>query len=361
MGRLLAFLLWVLLSGCHNGGSTNQPPADYHVVVDMAGHGVKVPRLVRRIACLEVLCYEKLFLLGASDRIAMMTKTNAPWMRRTNPSVDHIQPLAADPGIEELLDQHVDVAFHTLGYPAPRKIEKLAEMGVPLLVSQAIGTEKIDSIDAFVQSRDHMLKMFAEVLGPAYVQRAEEWCRYHDRMVAMVRSRTEGIPASQRIRLFHVRGPTANQTQGRSSNTFWYGEIAGADMVIKNSPMASRGGVSIEDILKWNPQVINVGRQYSARLVTGNPKWAQVSAVREGRVHELPEGVFYSDGSTEGVLLMLYIAKELYPDRFADLDLRHEYRNYYARFYRYTLSDTELDLMLQGKGPDGRRFNDMAN
>jgi hypothetical protein len=30
----------------------------------------------------------------------------------------------------------------------------------------------------------------------------------------------------------------------------------------------------------------------------------------------LPEGVFYWDGSTKGVLLMLYLAKQLYPERF---------------------------------------------
>ncbi|WP_295403907.1 hypothetical protein, partial [uncultured Thiocystis sp.] len=55
------------------------------------------------------------------------------------------------------------------------------------------------------------------------------------------------------------------------------------------------------------------------------------------------------------------LAKTLYPDRFPDLDLKREIRDHYARFYRYALSDSELDLMLQGKGPDGRRHNDMNN
>jgi iron complex transport system substrate-binding protein len=144
---------------------------------------------------------------------------------------------------------------------------------------------------------------------------------------------------------------------------YWYGEIAGANMVIKQSaaPQFGRGDVSIEEVLKWNPQVINISRQYSAKLITSDPRLRQIEAVRTGRVHELPEGVFYWDGSTEGVLMMLYLAKELYPERFPDLDLRHEFREYYARFYRYALSDDELDLMLQGKGPDGRRGNNMNN
>ncbi|MBB3103139.1 ABC transporter substrate-binding protein [Azomonas macrocytogenes] len=353
----LLVLLPLLLGACDKPSPT--APVASRQVVDMAGRTVAVPETIRSIACLEVLCYEKLFLLGASERIAMMIRTNAPWMRQTNPALDSIQQLGSDPDSEELLRRQVDVVFHTYGYPAPGKIERLAEMGIPTLVSQPVGA--IDSIEAFVESRKRMLRLFGAVLGPQYAARAEEWCAYHDRLVAMVRERTAQIPSAQKIRLFHVRGPAATDTQGLTSNTYWYGVIAGADMVIDRTRLAGRGSVAMEELLNWNPQVINIGRQYSAERVTANPRWKQIAAVRDGRVQELPEGVFYWDGSTEGVLLMLYLAKELYPQLFADLDLRQEIRTYYARFYRYALSDQELELMLQGKGPDGRRHNEMNN
>jgi len=330
-------------------------------VTDMAGRVVALPAQVRRIGCLEVLCYEKLFLLGASDRIAMMVQTNAPWMEATNPAMRKIQKIGSEPNVEELLREKVDVVFRTFGYPAPAKIDLLARMGIPIVVSQTMGSTRIDSIEAFVESRKRMLRVFAAVLGPEYSARAEQWCAYHDRMVAMVRARTDAIAPSQRVRLFHVRGPQATHTQGLASNTYWYGVIAGADMVIKDAPLVGRGDVSMEELVRWNPQVINIGRFYSADLVNKDPRWAQIAAVRAHRVRELPEGVFYWDGSTEGVLLMLYLAKELYPERFADLDLRREFRDYYQRFYRYTLSEHELDLMLDGKGPDGLRRNDMNN
>ncbi|MDR2030679.1 MAG: ABC transporter substrate-binding protein [Azoarcus sp.] len=329
--------------------------------MDMAGQEawLPAPEKIRRIGCLEVLCYEKLFLLGASDRIVMMTRTNAPWMRQTNPASHRIQKLLPDPPVEELLRQKVDIVFHTHGYPNPGKIEQLARTGIPTLVSQ--NQVKLDSIDAFVDSRNRMLRLFARVLGPAYQAKAEEWCAYHDNMVKMVRARTADIPAGQRVRLYHVRGPDAVRSQGKSSHTYWYGIIAGADMLVDKTALAGKGDLSLEEIIKWDPQIINIGRHYSADMVLKDANWAKISAVRNGRVHELPEGVFYWDGSTEGVLLMLYLAKEIYPERFPNLDVRKEIRDYYARFYRYTLSDIELDLMLAGKGPDGRRVNEMNN
>lgn len=333
--------------------------AGTHRVVDMAGREVAVPDAVRRIGCLEVLCYEKLFLLGASERIVLMTRTNAPWMRQTNPAQATIRQLAADPEGEEILAQRVDVVFRTFGYPAAGKLERLAALGVPVLAAQPVG--RLASAEAFIESRKRMLRLYAAVLGGPYPARAEAWCAWHDRQVALVRARLADLPRAQRVRLFHVRGPGATQTQGVGSNTYWYGELAGAAMVVGDNPLQGKGPVALEDILRWNPQVITIGRHYPASLVSADPRWANIAAVRHGRVIELPEGVFYWDGSTEGVLLMLFLAKTLYPERFADLDLRHEITDYYRRFYRYALSPRELELMLAGRGPDGERRNEMNN
>jgi iron complex transport system substrate-binding protein len=337
------------------------------VVVDMAGNPTLIPTEARKIACLEVLCYEKIFLLGAADRIEMMTRTNAPWMPVTNLDVTRIQKLSSEPNIEELLRRRVDVAFRTLHYPSSRTIEYLTAAGVPVLVSQPVGRPSgAHALEEFIESRKRMLRLFARVLGPEFEPRAEAWCDYFDSKVAYVRARTRDIPEDSRIRLYHVRGPAVTRTHGARSwgQTYWYGVLAGARMVIENEESPFAGGfadVSLEALLAWNPQVINVGRLYSARMIMEDPRLARIEAVRTGRVYELPEGVFYWDGSTEGILLMLYLAKQLYPERFPDLDLRQEIREYYARFYRHALSEGEIDLMLAGKGPDGRRVNDMNN
>jgi len=337
-------------------------------VVDMAGKTVRLPGNVKRIACLEVLCYEKLFLLGASERIVTMTRANPPWMAQTNPAVRAIPQVAAEPNVEELLQLRPDVVFRAAHYPSRGLVARLEAMGIPVLAAQPVGAMPAEGgEEAFVASRKRMLRLYAQVLGGEFEARAEEWCAYLDRKLAYVRERTQNLAPHERVRLYQIRGPAATRTHGPWGwgQPYWYGRLAGAEMVVDRERSLAVGGgfrdVSLEALLQWNPQVINVGRSYSARLVTDDPRWREVAAVRDGRVHELPEGVFYWDGSTEGVLLMLYVAKELYPQRFPDLDLRHEIRDYYARFYRYALSDAELDLFLAGKGPDGRRHNAMNN
>ncbi len=347
----------ILIAGILAGSG----PAGARIVTDMSDARIAVPDQVNRIGCLDVLCYEKLFLLGAVDRVAMMVRTNAPWMRVTNPRLDDILQLDSEPNPEDLLRRRVDVVMRATGYPAPGKVDILTQAGIPVLVSQPMTSGLVTDIDGFVAARDRMMRLFAQVLGPDFSRRAEDWCRYHDRWVALVRDRVRDIPADRRIRVYHMRGPAPTQSSGASSNIHWYATIAGADMVTARSLPAGRGEISPEQLQLWDPQVITVGRQYPADAITGDPAFAAISAVRDHRVIEIPDGVFFWDGSSEGVLFMLFMAKTLYPDRFTDIDLKAEVKAYYAQFYRHALTDAQVELMLSGKGPDGRRHNSMGN
>jgi iron complex transport system substrate-binding protein len=104
-----------------------------------------------------------------------------------------------------------------------------------------------------------------------------------------------------------------------------------------------------------DPDFIFVGRQYSPELVLNDPRWQGISAVKNHRVIPLPDGMFYWDGSMEGILLTQFIAKALYPDRFADLDMAAEVRGYFSKFYQFTFSDEEISKFMRGLTPTGTR------
>jgi iron complex transport system substrate-binding protein len=55
------------------------------------------------------------------------------------------------------------------------------------------------------------------------------------------------------------------------------------------------------------------------------------------------------------------MAKTLHPERFRDIDLNREVRDYYRRFYGYPLSNAEADLLLRGLNPTSQRFNSRQN
>ncbi len=324
------------------------------VVVDMAGQAVTVPAKIERVACLEVLCYQKMAMLGAADRVMEMVRNGAPWMAVTNPHWDRIATTVGEPNLEDLLARRADVVF--FAYDPARMRLKLTALGLPALVSQPVG-RRADTASEFLEQSKATIRMFGQVLGGEAMGRAEEWCATLDAKVRMVGDRIRAIPADRRPKLYYVRGPQALDTQGVGSSTYWFGQLAGAHMVIGDADLALKGTVSQEEILRWDPDVVLVGRQYPLDLVLGDARWANVSAVKSHRVYASPEGVFYWDGGPEGVLLMEFIAKRLYPDLFRDLDMAAEVKDYYARFYRTRLDEDQVDKLLRGLSPDGSRAN----
>lgn len=326
-------------------------------VFDMAGNPLGLPARVERVACLEVLCYQKMLMLGAADKVTMMVQTAAPWMAVVDPAVEGIRKFSGEPSFEQLLADRVDMVFYA--YNAPQTLERLRSLGLAGAVSQPLG--RIEDAASFVEESKRSLRLFGRILGPEAERRAEDWCAYADKTVAFVSERLKDVPRQGRPRVYYLRGPQALDTQGPGGNTFWIGVLAGADMVVKDRPWAGRAQVSMEDMVRWNPEVVLVGRQYSPDLVLKDARWANMDAVRNHHVYSTPEGVFYWDGGIEQMLLLEYLAKLLYPDRFADLDMVAEVRDFFSRFYRHSLSEDEARLLLAGRSPDGSRANPWNN
>lgn len=350
MRGLKLVLLVLLLAG----------PASARDVTDMAGRVVAVPDHPTRIACLEVLCYPRVFMLGGASRLAVMTESGAPWLLATNPDAARIPKVVGGtvPNVEDLLAREVDVAI--VAYELGQTLAKLAEAGIPALVGQLMG-RPAPSAEVFAADAKAMVRMTGAVLGGDAVARAEDWCAYFDERVRFVGQRVAKLAPSERKSLYYVRGPGVLNTQGASGYTTWFGTMAGADMVVRQAPLGGRAMISAEDLIAWNPDVIIVGRHYPLDLVTKDPRLRDLAAVRAGAVHPTPEGVWYWDGGPEGVLLMQFVAKLLYPGLFADFDLAAEVKGYYARFYGATLSDGDVARLLAGQWPDGTRFNPVNN
>jgi iron complex transport system substrate-binding protein len=323
-------------------------------VTDLAGNVVTIPREINRIACMDVLCYQKLFMLRDIDKAVMIYRTDAPWMTITNPASTKIAEISGEPNVEELLLRKADVAF--FAYDIRKTAKKLAVIGIPGVVSQAGGVGfRTKTIEDFTHTIKRQIMVYGEVLGGQSLARAGKWCRYFDERVRFVTGRTRRLPQTSRIRTFYMRGPTSQETHGKGAYVYWYGKMAGAKMIVENEPYFSKGTVSMERLVLWDPEVVLVGRSYPTGTVFNDPRWEDVSAVRTGRVYPSPSGAFYWDGGLEGVLFMQFIAKKLYPKLFEDLDLNAEVRFFYRQFYNYPLSEEQAEKMLAGLGPDGKR------
>ena len=359
--RAVILLFILLVSGGHAGaqGAAENGHAPKRIITDLAGRKVALPERVERIGCLTGASYEKAFLVGAGDKVVVRAATYPPWMERTNPRVRAIPTIlnSHEPNLEVLLKQKIDVLFF---WDHPAYLKKLQDIGIAAVVPQPAARD-FASIHEFTERMKSEVLLYGKVLGGAAEKQAQAWCAYYDQKVQYVLQRTATVPEARKPRVYYVRGPDALTTHGRDQNITWYGMMAGAQMVVRKSHATNISQVSMEDIILWNPEVIFVGRQYSPDLVLKNSRWQCVDAVRNKRVYVIPDGVFYWDSSSEGILLLEFLAWKLYPELFRDLNMHREVKEYYEKFYHCQLTDGEIDKLLQGLDADGRRANRMHN
>ncbi len=111
--------------------------------------------------------------------------------------------------------------------------------------------------------------------------------------------------------------------------------------------------VSPEQLIIWNPDVIIVDQEGSYEKFTApNSPFSEISAVKNNRVYEIPEGPFSwidNPPSVNRILGIDWIGNLIYPEAF-DLDITSEAKTFYDLFYHYSLSDAEAaKLMINSK------------
>jgi iron complex transport system substrate-binding protein len=125
-------------------------------------------------------------------------------------------------------------------------------------------------------------------------------------------------------------------TYGRGKYTGLMMERAGARNVA--SSIAGFKQVTMEDVLTWDPAVIFVQERYPAVVdeIKKAVSWQTIDAVKNGRIYLMPEyAKAWGYPMPEAMALgELWMAKELYPERFKDIDMQKEVDAYYKEFYR---------------------------
>ncbi|MGI4801496.1 MAG: ABC transporter substrate-binding protein [Janthinobacterium lividum] len=314
-------------------------------VTDQLGRRVTVPEEVHRVVALQHQSLDIIVELGAADRLVGVLRS---W-RSQIPGIERMAPAIVDlptPGdlttvnIEALLALHPDVVFIT-NYAPPamlRQMEqaRLAVVAVSLSHGEGVEAAKLnpsfaDDDAAYAQGLQDGVQLIGSILGQDARAEALLDAAFEGRR--LVEQRVGGIPAADRVRLY-MANPQLN-TYGSGKYTGVIMQRSGDINVAREMRGAVR--VSMEDLLRWDPQVIFVQDRYAAvadEIRTG-AAWQGITAVKAGRILVTPEYVKPWGYPLPEALALgeLWMARALYPDRFADIDMEARVDAFYRRFY----------------------------
>lgn len=283
-------------------------------------------------------------MLGYGDNIVGTSQVakRIPLFRQSLLRIDDVPVVSVNNGHElnpeRILSLRTQLLFVPKSMSIPRQ-SLLEGAGVRILAFEA---NSMAALTARVQKT-------ADVLGPDAQEKAARYQHYFDHNVALVASRLKDLPDNERRAVYHSMGNALTTTGKPSLNQDWM-DLAGARNVAENwfAAKPNRSGeVSLEQILAANPAVIVAMNKRDADEMMTSPQWAQVDAVIHHRVYVNPKGMFWWCRETsEEALQFLWLAKTLYPQRFTDVDMRQETRRFYQTFFALSLSDAQIDEIL---------------
>ena len=326
--------------------STPSAPASRPTVTvtDSLGREVAVPVPANRIACLYAFTGHLVAMLGKAEQIVAVSNglKRDVLLNTIYPSIGRTRVPKAQGAlnVEELVNARPDLVLLSgdIGRREGERI-KLERFSIPYLV--------IDFTT--IAEQQQAIAAIGKAVGAEEPVKA--YIHYYNEVLDRLAAETADLAAEQRMRLYQATTDPTRTVPGRSLPVQWMRRI-GIENLAAGLPRGGGNQVGIEQLLLWNPEVIVANEPGVAEAMRANPQWATLRALRDRRVLQMPIGIsrWGHPGSLETPLGALWIARAVYPERFATLDLATETRAFYRRFFHYEISDETVSRVLKGEG-----------
>ncbi|HEV7318687.1 MAG TPA: iron ABC transporter substrate-binding protein [Ensifer sp.] len=323
--------------------------AEARTITDAAGRKVDVPDTITRVLAAGPPASVLTYVL-APDKLAGWVREPSDEQKaylmpsvRDLPTFGQLTGKGGSANVEAVLAAKPDIILDvgTVNDTYRSLADKVqAQTGIPYVL-----------IDGSFADSGKTLRDVGALLGVS--ERAETLATYADQKVKDLNDSLAKIPADQRPRVYYGRGPEGLETGLSGSINVEILKAVGAENV---AAAAGKGGlteVSLEQILSWNPDVVIAASGKFASSVKKNPLWADVKAVKDGRVFTapgLPYGWFDSPPAINRLIGVAWLQQLFYPENGTS-DLTAETRNFYKLFYQVDLTDKQIATLLKGAMP----------
>lgn len=340
MGIAILLVIAILSIPCTCAASTdNSGHSGTQIVTDLAGRDVTVPNPITRITCLHPIPTYMAWRLAPDKLVSidMVSKTRTYLLPKSDRDTFSNLPMTGVyfKGLnnEQVILLKPDVVVSMTKDPNIEKEQNT--FNIPVV------TVKKDTIEDYEQS----FRFMGKLLGNE--KEGNELGDYWHDVITRVKDASSKVPDEKKLKVYYTGTDNAHTTVGSatimSSIVRDSGGIPYADAInLSGDPTDEHKTVPVEDVLKWNPDVIVAQNTNISTEVMTDPVWKETSAIKNNRVYCVPKYEF-PDGVTS-IIGLIWMAETLYPDQI-QFDLPAEARDYFQKFYKVSdLTDEQIAM-----------------
>lgn len=373
---LSAVLTACMLTGCGSStgtGTTSQGDGSQaknsqaavdekgtHKVTDQAGNTVEVPNKITRVVIdqIPILSTYMSYFKGSAPYIVgycgsfkdTITKTVlkdiAPELMKSSDTV-YAQ---SDLNIEEIMKLNPDVILYNANNASHAQI--LKESGIPSIGFATVGASTdADPIDRYQQWLELLEDVFNED------GKMNDFKSAGNAIVADVEKRIAAVPQDKRpsAMILWKYSDGVPQVSGNGTfGTFWLKRLGVKDVVVDEAKGFTQ--VNMEQVYRWDPDILFLDGPGLLSLRTADvienrvqgTDFSTLSAVKNKRVYDTTLGMWnWFTPNPDAPLVYAWLACKTYPEVFADYPLEQTIKDYYQKWYGYTVTDADMAEMLQ--------------
>ncbi|MFA7078702.1 MAG: ABC transporter substrate-binding protein [Syntrophomonas sp.] len=337
---LLVFVLSMCcLTGCTKRTANETPDAKQtRTVTDMAGRTVTIPAEIKSIGTFGAIGVLNAFVetMGAGNKICNEGSTSfvkspswAKYQYLFTPQIKDCPPFqGADSEIliENVLAKKPDLCLTMM----PELVDQLEAQGLNVLYLSWTETEDVKKC----------ITLLGEVLNAPDV--AADYLAYFDKMVAKAEDMTKGIKEEDKKTVAY--GSVSSFTQPHIIAEWWIPKAGGISVTSKGETSNKERYVyTMEDLLKWNPDVMIVSSSAEQKNVLADARFAGITAVKNKEIYIMPRiAHVWGNRTTEQPLTIMWTMNKLYPQIMTDEALAKEVSYFYSHFFKHDFTNEQI-------------------
>jgi iron complex transport system substrate-binding protein len=327
LAALVAFVAVVVVAGF----------AQAREIKDMAGRSVALPDYPMRVVTIGAVpvLNSFLFALGEQDKIV---NGLPPELARKFQYV-FAPNLAGEPivqgaekglSVETIVNLKPDVIL-TMD---PATVQALAAFNLPVVFLRWTAPNDVIALMALLG--DIFRKPSA----------ARDYAAYFDQATRRVASIVAQADAAHRPRVLYAN--LRRLTQPHRIADWWIAR-AGGQSLTDNERTEESYTFSLEQFLAWDPQILIVADRAERDMALREPRFRNVSAVRDNRVYVAPAGAhLWANRTIEQPLTLIWATSIIHPQELPSDVLRADTADFYERFFHVKLTAEQIDEILAG-------------
>ena len=313
-------------------------------ITDMAGRKVIVPDVITKVVAPSPYGFAMLYSVAPEKMVGLMSPWKDEDKQFLDPIVHNLPVIGKGKGTDALVQAKPDVIIvwgdrkNPIHQPSE---EKFGKLNIPYVYVTAGDLADLTDYPAAYE-------FLGKLLGKEeHTAREAAYCR---KALDEVETTMKEIPQNQRPKVYLAEGPDGLKTECDDSLHVHLLKLAG-DVDVYRCHTSCHVGmepVSLELVVKYDPDVIFVQDKGFFDKVLKDPAWGTIKAVKEGRVYLIPKvpfNWFDRPPSFMRILGLKWVMHCLYPKEYK-VDLIKETQAFYSLFLNVAISADDAGRLI---------------